>query len=93
MVYAYANIIVTAPESLAAYKEKAADALSKHGGRVVQATPNQTVLEGSRGETGLGAILEFATADAAKAWINDPDLSDVHALRRGAGSSTITLMA
>lgn len=37
MVYAYANIIVTAPESLAAYKEKAGDALSKHGGRVVQA--------------------------------------------------------
>lgn len=93
MVYAYANIIVTAPESLAAYKEKAGDALSKHGGRVVQATPQQTVLEGTRSEMGLGAILEFETADAAKAWINDPELSEVHALRRGAGKSTVTLMA
>jgi len=92
MIYAYANIIVTTPESLAAYKEKAGDALAKHAGRVVQATAQQTVLEGRRSETGIGAILEFDTAEGAKAWINDPELSDVHALRRGAGQSTITLM-
>lgn len=92
MIYAYANIIVTAPESLAAYRDKAGDALAKHGGRVVQATPQQTVLEGKRSETGTGAILEFKTAEGANAWINDPELSDTHALRRGAGQSTITLM-
>lgn len=93
MIYAYANIIVTAPVSLAAYRDKAADALAKHGGRVVQASPNQTILEGESGETGIGVILEFDSAEAAKSWINDPELADVHALRRGAGQSTITLLA
>lgn len=93
MVYAYANIIVANADSLASYREKAGDALAKHGGRVAQATPQQTILEGARDETGLGAILVFETVEGAKSWINDPALSDVHALRRGAGQSTITLMA
>ena len=92
MVYAYANIVVTNPDTLTAYREQAADALAKHDGRVLKAAPQQTVLEGDAGETGIGVILEFATAEAAKAWINDPALSDVHALRRGAGDSTITLL-
>jgi len=92
MFYAYANIIVTAPESLAAYRDMAGDALAKHGGRVVQASPQQTVLEGKRGETGIGVILEFETAEGAKSWINDPELAEVHALRCGAGQSTITLL-
>ena len=91
MVYAYANIIVTKPESLAAYREKAGEALSRHGGKVAAASPHQTILEGEM-ETGLGVILEFETADAAKAWINDPELTEVHALRTGAGSSTIALL-
>lgn len=92
MIYAYANIIVTGPGALDAYRAKAGDALAKHGGHVVQAAPQQTVLEGTRDETGIGAILAFETAEAAQAWINDPELDSVHALRRGAGRSTITLL-
>ncbi len=91
MVYAYVNIIVTNPESFAAYREKSVDALSRHGGKVTAASPQQTVLEGEL-ETGLGVILEFKTAEGAKAWINDPELEAVHALRTGAGSSTIALL-
>ena len=91
MAYAYVNIVVTTPDSLAAYKEKSGEALSRHGGKVFAASPQQTVLEGEM-ETGLGVILEFETADAAKAWINDPELTEVHALRTGAGKSTITLL-
>ncbi|WP_282096649.1 DUF1330 domain-containing protein [Epibacterium ulvae] len=91
MAFAYVNLIVTNPESLATYREKAGDALARHSGKVVAAAPSQTVLEGDA-ETGLGVILEFATTDNAKAWIADPDLADVHALRKGAGNSTITLL-
>ncbi|WP_241525513.1 DUF1330 domain-containing protein [Pseudophaeobacter leonis] len=93
MVYAYVNLIVTNPDSMAAYRSKAGAALTKHGGKVLGASPNQTVIEGTRDETGLGVILEFATEAAAQAWINDPDLQETHALRRGAGTSAITLLA
>lgn len=92
MIYAYANILVTDPGALDAYRAKAGEALAKHGGRVVQAAPRQTVLEGARDETGIGAVLAFDSAEGAQAWISDPGLETVHALRRGAGRSTITLL-
>ncbi len=93
MVYAYVNLIVTNPDSMVAYRSKAGAALTKHGGKVLNASPSQTIIEGTRDATGLGVILEFATEAAAHAWINDPDLQETHALRRGAGTSTITLLA
>lgn len=93
MVYAYANIIVTNPERLAAYRERAAVALAKHGGRVLHASPQQTVLEGDGPDLGIGVILAFETAQSARDWIEDTSLKEVHALRNDAGHSTITLLA
>lgn len=92
MIYAYANIIVEAPEQLAAYREKAGEALARHGGQVLQAAPQQTILEGSRDQAGIGVILGFESKDGALSWINDPQLTELHALRNSAGQSTITLL-
>lgn len=92
MIYAYANIIVKNPESLAAYREHASKALAKHGGRVVQAAQKLTLLEGEMPHEGLGVILEFQSAEGAKAWMGDESLAEVHALRRGAGQSNIVLL-
>ncbi|MGR3614958.1 MAG: DUF1330 domain-containing protein [Paracoccaceae bacterium] len=92
MVYAFANIIATAPEKLAAYRDVAGEALARHQGRVVAATPNLTTLEGEGPTTGIGALLEFTDAENAHGWINDPDLGEIHALRNSAGQSNITLL-
>mmetsp|Transcript_18308 Transcript_18308/g.29248 ORF Transcript_18308/g.29248 Transcript_18308/m.29248 type:complete len:94 (+) Transcript_18308:37-318(+) len=83
---------ITNPESLALYREKAADALARHGGRVVQATAEPSVLEGSPALPDMMAVLQFPDREAAEAWSADPDLTDVHALRRGSGTSDILLM-
>ncbi len=93
MVYAYVNLSVTDEATFAAYREQAGAALAKHGARVVTSTPEQSVIEGSRDTTGRGVILEFETKDAALGWINDPELEEVHALRRASGNSAITLLA
>ncbi|UTS81372.1 DUF1330 domain-containing protein [Phaeobacter piscinae] len=93
MAYLYVNLLLKDPETMAAYREKAGAALQKHGAKVLVSTPQQTVIEGTRDATGIGVILEFANADAAKAWINDPDLQETHALRQRAGKSAITLLA
>jgi|28_taG_2_1085356.scaffolds.fasta_scaffold00067_65 uncharacterized protein (DUF1330 family) len=93
MVYAYVNLSVTDETTFAAYRERAGAALAKHGARVVISTPAQSVIEGNRDATGRGVILEFDTREAALGWINDPDLQEVHALRRSSGNSAITLLA
>ena len=91
-VQALAMITVTDKDALGVYREKAADALAKHGGSVVAADPEPLVLE-SAGETpDIIAVLSFPTADAAKAWRQDAELSDVHALRNKGGKSTIVVL-
>ncbi|MBG6143490.1 uncharacterized protein (DUF1330 family) [Labrenzia sp. EL_142] len=91
-VQALAMITVTDKETLGAYREKAADALAKHGGSVVAADPEPLVLEAANGAPNITALLSFPTTDAAKAWREDPDLADIHALRNKGGKSTIVVL-
>ena len=91
-VHAIVALHITEPKSLADYRDKAADALAKHSGAVLQASRELELIEGDAELPDLYAILTFPDRDAALAWINDPALQDVHALRRGSGRSTITLL-
>lgn len=92
MIYAYAKITVTNPEALAEYRDVANAALAKHGGKVEGAAREFTVLDGAPDMPNVAALLSFPDKDAAIAWSTDPELADVHALRRGAGASDILLL-
>ncbi len=92
MIYAYASLTVKNPKALAQYREKAAEALALHGGKVEAATADARALDGQPAIPDAAALLSFPDAEAAHAWINDPALSDLHALRRSAGASDIVLL-
>ena len=91
-VQAIAMITVTDKDTLGSYREKAADALAKHGGSVVAADPEPVVLEAAIDTPDITALLSFPTVEAAKAWREDPDLADIHALRNTGGKSTIVVL-
>ena len=92
MIYAIAQLTITNADSMAKYREVAGDALAKHGGKVEAASGAFTVLDGNPSLPNAAALLSFPDKDAALGWANDPDLADVHALRRNAGSSDILLL-
>ncbi len=92
MVYAIFTANITNPDSLARYREHAAAALTKHGGKVEQASTSAEALDGSPTLPQMVATLSFPDAEAARAWINDPDLAEVHDLRRNAGQTEILLL-
>ena len=92
MIYAYAKLTVENPAALAEYREKAGPALARHGGKVEHATAETLALDGTPDLPDVAALLSFPDRDAALGWINDPELSDVHTLRRSAGASEIVLM-
>ncbi len=92
MIYAFAKLTVTNPQALADYRDVAGDALAKHGGKVESATRDFTVLDGVPETPNVAALLSFPDKAAALAWAGDPDLSDVHDLRRRAGGSDILLL-
>ncbi len=89
--YVVATLTVTDPDKMAAYRERAADALARHGGEVLAAAPAPHVLEGGPGPS-AAAVIRFADAQNARAWISDPDLQGTHALRTAAGQSTLLLI-
>lgn len=93
MIYAYALLTVSNPDSLAKYREEAGPALARHGGAIVGASGALTQLDGAPALPDVAAILSFPDTEAAKAWIDDPELADIHALRRNAGASEIVLMS
>jgi len=92
MIYAYVALKITDPTQLAAYRDVAADALAKHGGEVLTAAREFTTLDGAPETPDMVALLIFPDKDSAIAWSNDPELAEVHALRRGAGASDIFLL-
>lgn len=92
MIYAYVHLKITDKEPLVQYRDVADAALAKHGGALVSANPEITALEGDLVLPNMAAILSFPTKEAALAWINDPELQDVHALRRASGQSTVHLL-
>jgi uncharacterized protein (DUF1330 family) len=92
MINAFVTLTVTDPDRLARYRSAAGDALAKHGGRLVTASPVVTLLEGAGDAPDMAALLEFESREGALAWINDPDLAQVHDDRRGSGASTILLL-
>ena len=92
MIYAYAKITVTNPESLGKYRDVAGAALVKHGGKVESTAKECTVLDGAPDMPDIAVLLSFPDKDAALAWANDPELEAVHAFRRNAGESDILLL-
>lgn len=93
MIYAYAMLTVNNPEALNKYRDLAGAALARHGGAIVGASGALEKLDGAPTIPDVAAILSFPDKASAESWINDPELADIHALRRNAGASDIVLMA
>ena len=87
--YVVVQLVPTDEARLAEYRTHAVAAVAKHGGRPFAGGPGTEVLE----DTGAGAtmvlVAEFPAAENARAWISDPDLAEIHALRRAGAKTTI----
>lgn len=91
MIYGTIHMNVTDDSKIAAYKEHASDALAKHGGKLLAATRQSTLIEGAEPPNLVG-VLSFPDKQSALAWRNDPELQDLHGLRNAAGESNIILV-
>ncbi|SLN60124.1 hypothetical protein TRL7639_03310 [Falsiruegeria litorea R37] len=92
MIYAVFKAKLNNPQALAEYREQAGTALAKHRGKVEHATPVAQALDGAPSVPDVAALLSFPSIQAAQSWINDPELADLHALRRSAGETEILLL-
>lgn len=73
---------ITNSERMAEYRTVAADALAKHGGKIVVPPAAPERIEGSAEAPSAIVLLSFPDAGAAYAWRDDPELAPIHAMRR-----------
>lgn len=92
MTHVVVQLTINDQDALMAYRAKAADAMARHGGAFAQVSAEPELLEGKATLPTMMGVLTFPDSTAAKAWIADPALADVHALRNKAGTSVITLL-
>jgi uncharacterized protein (DUF1330 family) len=89
--YVIVDIEVTDPEGYQEYIQATPETLKPYQGRyVVRGGKNET-LEGEWHAKRL-VILEFPTADLAKAWLNSPHYAPVRALRHKYAKSNMVLV-
>lgn len=92
MIYAIVQMRVDNPDKLAAYRETANVALSKHSGVVVAVSAKPPALEGEAPAPDMLGVLSFPDEAAARAWVNDAEHADIHALRGEIGACDIKLL-
>ena len=73
---------ITNSGRMAGYRAVAADALAKHGGKIVVPPTPPERIEGPAEAPAAIVLLSFPDAAAARAWRDDPELASVHAMRR-----------
>ncbi len=93
MTHAIITLTVTDPTAMDAYRAQAAVAMNSHGISVVQVSTAPQALDGQPHLPTVCVIVKFPDTDAAQAWMDDPALAEIHALRRAAGKVGITMLA
>ena len=86
-VYLIANVKMTDDGWVPAYAASVHDIVHKHGGKYLSRSGNVKTLEGKPLDTTLIALLQFPSAEAAEAFVSDPEYAP-HAKARQSGSDS-----
>jgi uncharacterized protein (DUF1330 family) len=89
--YIIANVDVTDPHRYEDYRRAVPDTIAAHGGRYLARGGATEVLEGDWSPRRL-VILEFPTAEQAKAWWSSGDYADLKALRQATTKSQLVIV-
>lgn len=90
--YIIADNAVTDPEAYKEYARQAAPTIAKFGGRVIARDANAVVLDGDWDPQRV-VVIEFDTAEQAKAWYESADYKGPKAIKRSASRVRTILVA
>ena len=89
--YVIVDIHITDPLRYEEYKRRAGPTVQAHGGRYIVRGGAVDVLEG-RSKPGRVVVLEFPTAEQARAWWDSPDYRPARDLRGECASTEMILV-
>ena len=90
--YLIADVKVTDDKWVPDYAASVHGLVHKHGGKYLARSGNVTTLEGKPSDATMIALLEFPSADAVRAFANDPAYVPFAAARRRGSESRLELI-
>jgi uncharacterized protein (DUF1330 family) len=89
--YVLVDIQVTDPVGYEEYKKLAPPAVALYGGKYVARGGKTETLEGNWSPTRL-VILEFESAERAKAWLNSPEYREARQMRHRVAKTNMVVI-
>jgi len=89
--YVVADVTVTDPAGYEDYRRRVPATIEKYGGRFVARGGTIEVLEGDWTPSRL-VIIEFPTAEEARAWWNSPEYSAARTIRQATSRGTLLIL-
>jgi uncharacterized protein (DUF1330 family) len=89
--FVIANVTIEDPGRYEDYKRKVPETLAPYGGRFIARGGQIEVLEGDW-RPGRLVLLEFPSAERARAWWNSPEYAEARALRQATSTGTLLIL-
>jgi uncharacterized protein (DUF1330 family) len=89
--YAVIDVYVTDEDAAARYRELSGPSVMRHGGRFLARGGVIDVLEGDWHPARL-VVIEFDSADEARAWYESDDYAEARAVRQDAGDWRVVIV-
>ena len=91
-VFLVAEVDVTEDSWIPDYAAKVHDIVARHGGKYLSRSGAIEQLEGKSQDATLIALLEFPSADALKAFVNDPEYTPLAKARQEGSESRFRMI-
>lgn len=91
-VYLIANVTVTDDAWLPDYAANVHEIVHKHGGKYLARSANVSTLEGEPSDATMIALLEFPSAEAVRAFVDDPAYAPYSQARQAGSVSRFYLI-
>ena len=91
-VFLIAEVDVTDDAWIPGYAAKVHDIVASHGGKYLSRSASIEQLEGKSQDTTLIAVIEFPSADALKAFVNDPEYAPFAKARQDGSDSRFRMI-
>ena len=89
--YVLAQVEITDPESFARYRQMVAPTIEQFGGRYIVRGGNVETLEGEF-NPGRLVIIQFDSAERAKAWWDSEEYAEAKALRQACAKTNLSVV-
>ncbi len=91
VAYVVVNDEITDEGTFSEFRDRIAATVDAHGGRYLVRGGSVEVIEGSWSPDRL-VVVEFADGDAARAWLNSPEYTDLRAIRKRSAKADVIVV-